>query len=306
MTSAFEKMKQSRKAAADEINKELERLSSKNKNATFEKEDDRFWRLTRDDAGNGQAIIRFLPAPEGETIPFVRLYSNAFQGPTGKWYIENNLNTLGKNDPVSEYNSELWNSGIESDKDQARKQKRKTTYISNILVIKDPANPENEGKTFLFKYGKRIFDKINALMHPEFDELEGTTPDPIIPYDLWEGCDFKLRCKIVDKYPNYDSSEFSEVTPVADSDEEIERIWASEHLLQPLIAPDQFKSYDELKSRLNYVLQLGDETSLPQRETTRSAPDVTTTTTTEEDDSSSVSFDDEDELESLVALASRE
>jgi hypothetical protein len=300
MTSAFEKMKQSRKAAADEINKELERLSTKN-TTTYERDDERFWRLTRDDAGNGQAIIRFLPAPEGETIPFVRMYSNAFQGPTGKWYIENNLNTIGQPDPVSEYNSELWNSGLESDKDQARKQKRKTQYISNILVIKDPANPENEGRIFLFKYGKRIFDKINALMHPEFDELEGVTPEPVIPYDLWEGCDFKLRCKIQDGYPNYDSSEFSAPSAVADSDTEIEEIWSGEEALQPFIAPDKFKSYDELKSKLNFVLQLSQGDTLPQKQAS-----VETETQTEVEESPSISFDDEDELESLVALASRE
>ena len=210
--------------------------------------DDRLWKLDVDKSGNGYAVIRFLPAPDGEDLPFVKLYSHAFQGPGG-WYIENSLTSLGQKDPVSEYNTQLWNNGTDAGKETARKQKRKLTYISNIYVVKDPANPENEGKVFLYKYGKKIFDKLTAAMQPEFEDEEA-----IDPFDFWQGANFKLKAKNVAGYRNYDSSEFTATSPLLDDDDALEALWKKENSLAELVASDQFKSYDELKKRLTYVL----------------------------------------------------
>ena len=210
--------------------------------------DDRLWKLDVDKSGNGYAVIRFLPAPEGEDLPFVKLYSHAFQGPGG-WYIENSLTTLGQKDPVSEYNTTLWNNGTDAGKETARKQKRKLTYISNIYVVKDPANPENEGQVFLYKFGKKIFDKLTAAMQPEFEDEEA-----IDPFDFWQGANFKLKAKNVAGYRNYDSSEFAATSALLDDDDAMEAVWKKEHSLAELVATDQFKSYDELKTRLGYVL----------------------------------------------------
>ncbi len=223
--------------------KEVEKMNNNGGNG-----DDRLWKLECDKSGNGYAVIRFLPAPDGEDLPFVKLYSHAFQGPGG-WYIENSLTTLGQKDPVSEYNTTLWNNGTDAGKETARKQKRKLTYISNIYVVKDPANPENEGKVFLYKYGKKIFDKLTAAMQPEFEDEEA-----IDPFDFWQGANFKLKAKNVAGYRNYDSSEFTAVTPLLDDDDALEGLWKKENSLAELVANDQFKSYDELKTRLSYVL----------------------------------------------------
>ena len=210
--------------------------------------DDRLWKLDVDKSGNGYAVIRFLPAPDGEDLPFVKLYSHAFQGPGG-WYIENSLTTLGQKDPVSEFNTQLWNNGTDAGKETARKQKRKLTYISNIYVVKDPANPENEGKVFLYKYGKKIFDKLTAAMQPEFEDEEA-----IDPFDFWQGANFKLKAKNVAGYRNYDSSEFTATSPLLDDDDALEALWKKENSLAELVAADQFKSYEDLKKRLSYVL----------------------------------------------------
>jgi hypothetical protein len=210
--------------------------------------DDRIWKLDVDKSGNGYAVIRFLPAPNGEDLPFVKLYSHAFQGPGG-WYIENSLTTLGQKDPVSELNSELWNNGTDAGKELARKQKRKLTYVSNIYVVKDPANPANEGKVFLYKFGKKIFDKLTAAMQPEFEDEEA-----IDPFDFWQGANFKLKAKNVAGYRNYDSSEFAAAGPLLDDDDAMEAVWKKQYSLAELVAADQFKSYDELKKRLEYVL----------------------------------------------------
>ncbi len=217
--------------------------------------DDRLWKLDVDKSGNGYAVIRFLPAPDGEDLPFVKLYSHAFQGPGG-WYIENSLTSLGQKDPVSEYNTQLWNNGTDAGKDTARKQKRKLTYISNIYVVKDPANPENEGKVFLYKYGKKIFDKLTAAMQPEFEDEEA-----IDPFDFWQGANFKLKAKNVAGYRNYDSSEFTATSALLDDDDAMEAIWKKEFSLAELVASDQFKSYEDLKKRLSYVL--GNKTTRP-------------------------------------------
>ena len=223
--------------------KEVEKL-----NNTGGNNDDRLWKLDVDKSGNGYAVIRFLPAPNGEDLPFVKLYSHAFQGPGG-WYIENSLTTLGQKDPVSEFNTTLWNNGTDAGKDTARKQKRKLTYISNIYVVKDPANPENEGRVFLFKYGKKIFDKITAAMQPEFEDEEA-----IDPFDFWQGANFKLKAKNVAGYRNYDSSEFAAVSPLLDDDDALEGLWKKQFSLAEIVAADQFKSYEDLKKRLEYVL----------------------------------------------------
>jgi len=210
--------------------------------------DERLWKLDVDKSGNGYAVIRFLPAPNGEDLPFVKLYSHAFQGPGG-WFIENSLTTLGQKDPVSEYNSLLWNNGTDAGKETARKQKRKLTYVSNIYVVKDPANPENEGKVFLYKYGKKIFDKLTAAMQPEFEDEEA-----IDPFDFWQGANFKLKAKNVAGYRNYDSSEFAAPSPLLNDDDAMESLWKKQFSLAEIVAPDQFKTYDELKTRLDYVL----------------------------------------------------
>ena len=231
--------------------------------------DDRLWKLECDKSGNGYAVIRFLPAPNGEDLPFVKLYSHAFQGPGG-WYIENSLTTLGQKDPVSEYNTMLWNNGTDAGKEQARKQKRKLTYMANIYVVKDPANPSNEGKVFLYKFGKKIFDKLTAAMQPEFEDEEA-----IDPFDFWQGANFKLKAKNVAGYRNYDSSEFARPDALLDDDDAMEAVWKKEYSLAELVAADQFKSYDDLKKRLDYVLgnkgtpRYQDPEEFDEEETTR-------------------------------------
>ena len=210
--------------------------------------DDRLWKPEVDKAGNGYAVIRFLPSPESEEIPWAKMYSHAFQGPGG-WYIENSLTTLGQKDPVSEYNSELWNNGTDAGKETARKQKRKLSYYSNIYVVKDPSNPQNEGKVFLFKYGKKIFDKITAAMQPEFED-----ETPLNPFDFWAGANFKVKIKKVAGYWNYDSSEFDSPAPLLSDDDAMETLWKQEYSLAELVAPSEFKTYEDLTKRLKYVL----------------------------------------------------
>jgi len=217
------------------------------------KDDTRFWQPEVDKAGNGMAVIRFLPAPAADgddALPWVRVFNHGFQGPGG-WYIENSLTTLNQKDPVSEYNSILWNSGIEANKEIARKQKRRLTYISNILVVSDPKNPENEGQIKLYKFGKKIFDKISEAMNPEFaDET------PLNPFDFWEGANFKIKIRQVEGYRNYDKSEFDSITPVDGDDAALEAIWKKEYSLKEFLEPKQFKSYDTLKAKLDKVLGL--------------------------------------------------
>ena len=223
--------------------KEVEKQSGAGGQAT-----DNIWKPEMDKSGNGYAVIRFLPAPDGEDLPWVKVFSHAFQGPGG-WYIENSLTTINQKDPVGELNRSLWNSGSDADKETARKQKRKLSFYSNIYVVKDPANPQNEGQVFLYKFGKKIFDKIMEAMQPEFDD-----ETPINPFDFWQGANFKLKLKKVAGYWNYDSSEFASPGPLLDDDDALEAIWKKEQSLQDFVAPDKFKTYDELDKRLNYVL----------------------------------------------------
>ena len=241
MATSFDSLKQNRKSAFDKLTSELNKLSTNQQDSS----DDNYWKPEVDKAGNGYAVIRFLPPPQGEDVPFVRIWDHGFQG-DGGWYIEKSLTTIGKTDPVGELNSKLWNSGVEADKEVARKQKRRLAYHSNIYVVKDTANPANEGKVFLYKYGKKIFDKINEAMHPQF---EGEVA--INPFDLWEGANFKLKIRNVEGYRNYDKSEFDDAAPLLSDDDKLEAIWKSEHSLQELIDPKNFKSYDELKARLS-------------------------------------------------------
>jgi len=244
---ALEALKKS-KSNFDTLTKQLEKTIDKPKTEN-KYQDDRFWKPELDKSGNGYAVIRFLPAVEGEDMPWQRVWHHAFQGPGGQWYIENSLTTLNHKDPVSEENTRLWNTGIEADKEIARKRKRKLQYYSNILVVSDPKHPENEGKVFLFKYGKKIFDKITEAMNPQFEDEKAVNP-----FDFWEGSNFKLKIRKVDSYWNYDKSEFEPVSKVKPTDEEIDTVWKSQHALKPFIDPSNFKSYDELKEKLNKVL----------------------------------------------------
>jgi hypothetical protein len=242
---SFDSLKKQSKLGSltEKLVKEVEKMNTGSSGA-----DDRFWKPEMDKTGVGSAVIRFLPAPEGEDLPWVKMYSHAFQGPGG-WYIENSLTTVGQKDPVSEHNRELWNSGSEKDKETVRKQKRKLNYYSNIYVVKDPAHPENEGKVFLFKFGKKIFDKILNAMQPEFEDEE-----PMNPYDFWTGANFRLKIRKVEGYWNYDKSEFDSPAPLLSDDDALEALWKKEYSLSAIVAPDQFKSYDDLQKRLNYVL----------------------------------------------------
>jgi len=292
---SFAKLKKQSKLGSltAKLVKEVEKM---NNNGTSG--DDRLWKLDVDKSGNGYAVIRFLPAPDGEDLPFVKLYSHAFQGPGG-WYIENSLTTLGQKDPVSEYNTQLWNNGTDHGKETARKQKRKLTYTSNIYVVKDPANPENEGKVFLFKYGKKIFDKLTAAMQPEFEDEEA-----IDPFDFWQGANFKLKAKNVAGYRNYDSSEFAAVSPLLDDDDALEAIWKKEISLAEIVATDQFKTYEDLKRRLDYVLgntaprqdaEVEDEVEIIEREraeqeVTAVADSTSRSVTTDEDEDDALSY----------------
>ena len=245
MATNFDTLKQNRKSSFDKLTTELNKL---NTNENSQGADDRLWTPDVDKAGNGYAVIRFLPAPAGEDVPFVRLWDHAFQGPGG-WYIEKSLTTLGKQDPASEHNSKLWNSGIESTKALVRKQKRQLKYFSNIYVVSDPTRPQNEGKVFLFRYGKKIFDKINEAMHPQFPGEAA-----INPFDLWEGANFKLKIRNVEGYRNYDKSEFDKAAPLLSDDDALEALWKTEYSLQEIVDPKHFKSYDELKARLEKAL----------------------------------------------------
>ena len=212
-------------------------------------QDDRFWKLEADKAGNATATIRFLPRAEGDELPWVRVFNHGFQGPTGKWYIENSLTTIGENDPVGELNSRLWNTGNDADKEVARKQKRRLQYIANVLIVSDPKHPENEGQVRLYKFGKKIFDKIMDKARPTFED-----ETPVNVFDLWEGADFKLRQRKVEGYPNYDQSVFNAPAPVAEDEDAILAVVNAQHKLAEFIDKKNFKTYEELSRKLVSVL----------------------------------------------------
>ena len=242
--ASFSDFKKKSRTSIEDLSKKIEDMGKKESY-----KDDRYWRPELDKASNGYAVIRFLPATGEEEIPWVKLYSHGFKGPGG-WYIENSRTTLGEKDPVSEMNSKLWNSGIESDKDIARARKRRLNYISNILVVSDPANPQNEGKVFLYKFGKKIFEKIQEAMQPEFED-----ETPVNPFDFWEGANFKLKVRKVSGFVNYDKSEFDSPSALMDGDDEqLEKIWNQQYSLTEIVDPKNFKSYEELKEKMNRVI----------------------------------------------------
>ena len=245
---SFANLKSSRGSSIDQLVKAAEAVSTKTETKNYD--DDRFWKPTRDKAGNGYAVVRFLPAKEGEDLPWVRYWDHGFKGPTGLWYIENSLTSIGQDDPVSESNGLLWNTGRDEDKALARERKRRLHYVSNVLVVSDPANPQNEGKVFVYKFGKKIFDKIMDVMQPQFAD-----EDPVNPYDFWEGADFKIKIRKVEGWVNYDKSEFASPAPLFGGDEEkLENVYNQLHSLADFIDPKNYKSYDELKAKLNKVL----------------------------------------------------
>jgi hypothetical protein len=261
----FSKLKsQSGKNSLEKLTQELSKM-----NQQYDSKDDRFWYPNVDKAGNGYAVIRFLPAPGDEEVPFIRIWEHGFKGPTGSWYIENSLTSIGKPDPVSELNSKLWNMSSDDEsptRKQARAQKRKLNYICNVYIIEDQANPENKGKVFLFKFGKKIFDKLNEAMHPQYPGEEAMNP-----FDMWSGADFKLKIRNVDGYRNYDKSEFTATTPFFEDDEKKENIWRQEHSLQAFLDESNFKTYEELQAKLNKVLNLNGEHSPVDPATARAA-----------------------------------
>jgi hypothetical protein len=257
--------------------------------------DERIWKPTMDKSGNGYAVIRFLPAPEGEDLPWVKLWNHAFQGPTGQWYIENSLTTMSKNDPVSEYNSKLWNSGIETDKEIARKQKRKLQYYSNIYVVSDSANKQNEGKVFLYRYGKKIFDKVMEAMQPAFED-----ETPVNPFDFWEGANFKLKLRKVDGYWNYDKSEFDAPSALLNGDDgDLEKIYGQQYSLAEFTAPSNFKSYDELKTRLDMVLSGTVAANTTVETLMEDEPTAPTTVDTKEETAPKISVVDDDKDDAM-------
>ena len=261
MSQSFAELKRSRQTNLDKLLQETNKLTSKE---TSGGADTRFWQPSVDKAGNGYAVIRFLPATKGEDIPWVRIFNHGFQGPGG-WYIENSLTTLNKKDPVTEYNNMLWNRGDDTGKEQARKQKRRLLYVSNVYIINDSSNPENNGQVKLYRYGKKIFDKLNEAMNPQFED-----ENPINPFDLWEGCNFKMKIRNLDGYRNYDKSEFESPKPVLEDDAKMEEIWNSQYSLSEFTDPNKFKTYDELKDKLNRVLALnGSGQTLPTAEDTK-------------------------------------
>ena len=242
---SFKNLKRNSQSDLDKLTSELQKTQTTRQSY----DDDRIWKPERDKSGNGYAVIRFLPQTEGEDIPWVRIFSHGFQGPGG-WYIENSRTTINQSDPVSEYNTSLWNNGTDEGKEQARKQKRKLQFVSNILVITDPANPDNEGKVFLYKYGKKIFDKVQEAMNPEFED-----ESPINPFDFWQGADFKIKIRTLDGFVNYDRSEFDPTSSLMDADDDkLETVYNQQHSLSDLVAEDKFKSYDELKEKFERIM----------------------------------------------------
>ena len=289
--SSFANLKRGR-SDLSKLTKAIEATSQSGESNS--KDDTRFWQPEVDKAGNGMAVIRFLPAPQvdgDDALPWVRVFSHGFQGPGG-WLIDNCLTTLNEKCPVCEHNNTLWNSGIEANKDIARKQKRKLSYVANVLIVSDPANKSNEGQVKLFKFGKKIFDKITEAMNPEFaDET------PINPFDLWEGANFKLKIRNVEGYRNYDKSEFAEKSALYDGDDEkLEALWKSEFGLKEFLERKNFKSYDQLKQRLDKALGFDGAAPAPKSK----AADVSVDDTSIID--KSVGEDDED-LDYFKSLA---
>lgn len=304
--SNFSQLKQT---SQDSLRKLTEQMNKMNPESESKKGDENFWKPTVDKAGNGSAIIRFLPAPEGEDVPFVRYWDHGFQGPGGKWYIEKSLTSIGEKDPVAEYNSKLWK---ESDNDdspqrkQARKQKRRLHYVANIYVVKDPGNPENNGKVFLYDFGKKIFEKLNAVMHPVDDGIE--EKKPINPFCLWTGANFYLRMRQVDGYRSYETSSFGESKSLLDDDKALETVWKQEHSLKGFLDHSKYKTFAELDRRLKEVLELN-VPSTPDEAPKMAEPPVARTApakTLPERKTPVLDEEDEDDLSFFKKLAEEE
>jgi hypothetical protein len=252
---SFENLKRNRGTNLDKLRKEVDKLTNKGSG----EKDPRFWNISVDAAGNGSAVLRFMPAPEGFAIPFIQYHNHAFKGVQNRWYIENSLTSIGKDDPVGEFNSALWEGTTDDDdprRKQVRAQKRKLNYVANVYIVKDPQHPENEGKVFLFKFGKKIFDKINDKMNPLEEDIQ-----PIDPFDLWEGANFRLRAKKQDGQRNYDTSAFDSPSELLGGDDEkLQEVYSQIHSFDGIV---EYKTYEELKKRLNYVLDL--ETDAPKK-----------------------------------------
>lgn len=296
---SFDKLKANRSAAIGKLVAEAEKAGGGTKKSYG---DDREWKPQVDKTGNGYAVIRFLPVKDGDDLPWVRYWDHGFQGPTGRWYIEKSLTSIGKDDPVSEINSRLWNTGNEADKDTARSRKRRLHYVSNILVVSDPANPENEGKVFLYKFGKKIFDKIMDLMQPQFQD-----ETPVNPFDFWEGANFKLKIRNFEGYRNYDKSEFDNPVALFDGDEDrLREIYDKIYALSEFTDESSYKSYDDLKRKLIEVLGAEEvngtevlvEPSAPTAPKVEAEPQITS-----EESSTEVSNDDDDDDDSLSYFA---
>lgn len=295
---SFANLKKNRSVAIDKLKNAADKVSTGGEKKSYG--DDRFWKPTVDKAGNGFAIIRFLPAAEGEDLPWVRYWDHGFKGPTGRWYIEKSLTSIGQPDPVSEMNTVLWNTGRDEDKATVRDRKRRLHYVSNVLVISDPSNPENEGKVFLFQFGKKIFDKITDIMTPQFQDEE-----PVNPFDFWEGANFKLKIRNVEGYRNYDKSEFDSAAPASKDESELEALYNKLNPLSEFTNASSYKSYAELKAKLNQVLGEGampvttaeaislDETEEAPRARSMAAPMTTTVTASampDEDEDDTLSY----------------
>lgn len=295
---SFANLKQNR----DQISKLIQAADQAGGGEKKSYADDRIWKPTVDKAGNGYAILRFLPAAEGQELPWVRYWDHGFKGPTGLWYIENSLTSIGQPDPVGELNSRLWNSGVESDKDKARDQKRRLHYVTNVLVVQDPSNPANEGKVMLYKFGKKIFDKIMDSMQPEFAD-----ENPVNPFDFWEGADFKLKIRNVEGYRNYDKSEFSSPSSLHDGDDaKLEAVYNQLHDLSEFTDPKNYKTYDELKAKLARVLgeeavSAGAPTVVQMNQMNEPAPSPMEPVTAEE-----VATNDDDDTMSYFARLANE
>ena len=292
----FSKLKKS-SSNLDKLTKAIESL---NQSSETSSDDDKYWKPEIDKSGNGYAVIRFLPEPpqDEDGLPWVKSFRHGFQGPGG-WLIDDCRTTNNEKCPVCEYNTSLWNSGIEANKKIARDQKRKLTYISNIYIVEDPKNPQNNGKVFLFKYGKIIFDKINGAMNPEFEDEK-----PMNPFDLWKGANFKLKIRKVDGYQNYDKCEFDSAAPLLDDDDELEKIWKQEYSLKELIDPSKFNSYEKVKERLDKVLGLNGAAPTP----TTTVEDVTPKSSPAKaaPKAPSLDEDDDDDMSYFAKLAAED
>ena len=289
----------------DQISKLLQAAEAVGDNSGTQQKsyaDDRIWKPTVDKAGNGYAVLRFLPSKEGEDLPWVRYWDHGFKGPTGLWYIENSLTSIGQPDPVSEMNSKLWNSGTDEDKAIVRERKRRLHYVANVYVVSDSGNPANEGKVMLYKFGKKIFEKIMDVMQPQFDD-----ETPINPFDLWEGADFKLKIRNVEGYRNYDKSEFGDKSALFDGDEtKLEGVYAQTHALKEFTDPSNYKTYDELKAKLLRVLGEESEPTVKQ-EVQMNEPEAAPQPKVHEPvTAESVELDDEDDTMSYFAKLAAE